>query len=249
MGFGATLEGNHFRCIGLEGIIFAHGQGGCSGSPVGFIPLTLGTVLNGSVINAWFDRDHGWIHTLLEEAENERMHLLTFLKLKQPGPVFRFGVMVSQGVMFNAFFLAYLVSPKACHRFVGYIEEEAVHTYTAVSGSFRGSSAWLLRTKPPIRIPRQASRLCEWNVGIRRAGVVEGRGGWMQGGTVVAEAISESRSVVIVVRRATSAILSLEVSHLLPGEKISLTRPSEERKATNGGRLILLLRGREGFLW
>ena len=30
-------------------------------------------------------RDHGWIHTLLEEAENERMHLLTFLKLRQPG--------------------------------------------------------------------------------------------------------------------------------------------------------------------
>ncbi|CAM9522362.1 unnamed protein product [Ectocarpus sp. 8 AP-2014] len=77
-------------------------------------------------------RDHGWIHTLLEEAENERMHLLTFLKLKQPGPVFRFAVMISQGVMYNAFFLSYLISPKACHRFVGYIEEEAVHTYTAL---------------------------------------------------------------------------------------------------------------------
>lgn len=24
-------------------------------------------------------RNQGWIHTLLEEAENERMHLLTFL--------------------------------------------------------------------------------------------------------------------------------------------------------------------------
>ncbi|CAN0137591.1 unnamed protein product [Ectocarpus sp. 4 AP-2014] len=77
-------------------------------------------------------RDHGWIHTLLEEAENERMHLLTFLKLKQPGPVFRFAVMISQGVMYNAFFLTYLISPKACHRFVGYIEEEAVHTYTVL---------------------------------------------------------------------------------------------------------------------
>jgi len=29
-------------------------------------------------------RDHGWIHTLLEEAENERMHLLTFITIKQP---------------------------------------------------------------------------------------------------------------------------------------------------------------------
>ena len=60
------------------------------------------------------------------------MHLLTFLKLKKPGPIFRFMVLVSQGVMFNAFFLTYLISPKTCHRFVGYIEEEAVHTYTTV---------------------------------------------------------------------------------------------------------------------
>ncbi len=29
--------------------------------------------------------DKGWIHTLLEEAENERMHLLTFMQLRQPG--------------------------------------------------------------------------------------------------------------------------------------------------------------------
>ncbi|CAK78737.1 unnamed protein product (macronuclear) [Paramecium tetraurelia] len=27
--------------------------------------------------------DQGWIHTLLEEAENERIHLLTFLKIKK----------------------------------------------------------------------------------------------------------------------------------------------------------------------
>ena len=27
----------------------------------------------------WLKRDQGWIHTLLEEAENERMHLLTIM--------------------------------------------------------------------------------------------------------------------------------------------------------------------------
>jgi hypothetical protein len=37
-------------------------------------------------------RDNGWIHTLLEEAENERMHLLTFLKVQKPSLLFRFGV-------------------------------------------------------------------------------------------------------------------------------------------------------------
>ncbi|KAG7388092.1 hypothetical protein PHYBOEH_008017 [Phytophthora boehmeriae] len=75
-------------------------------------------------------RDYGWIHTLLEEAENERMHLLIFLNLKQPGWFLRTMVLGAQGVFFNGFFLTYLVSPKTCHRFVGYLEEEAIKTYT-----------------------------------------------------------------------------------------------------------------------
>jgi hypothetical protein len=75
-------------------------------------------------------RDYGWIHTLLEEAENERMHLMTAMQLKQPGPLFRLYVIAAQGVYVNAFFVAYLVSPKFCHRLVGYLEETAVATYT-----------------------------------------------------------------------------------------------------------------------
>ncbi|KAJ3347256.1 hypothetical protein HDU83_002283 [Entophlyctis luteolus] len=75
-------------------------------------------------------RDNGWIHTLLEEAENERMHLLTFMKLKNPGILFRSIVLITQGIFFNAYFLAYLISPQLCHRFVGYLEESAVHTYS-----------------------------------------------------------------------------------------------------------------------
>ena len=66
-------------------------------------------------------RDHGWIHTLLEEAENERMHLMTFLQLKNPGPVFRFGVVGTQYVFTAGFFLAYLISPKFCHRYVTFV--------------------------------------------------------------------------------------------------------------------------------
>ncbi|XP_067020680.1 uncharacterized protein [Acropora muricata] len=75
-------------------------------------------------------RDNGWIHTLLEEAENERIHLMTALELKQPGIIFRGAILFAQGVFVNLFFLAYLISPKFCHRFVGYLEEEAVKTYT-----------------------------------------------------------------------------------------------------------------------
>lgn len=75
-------------------------------------------------------RDNGWIETLLEEAYNERMHLLTFLKLAEPGWFMRLMCIGAQGVFFNSFFVAYLVAPKICHRFVGYLEEEAVLTYT-----------------------------------------------------------------------------------------------------------------------
>ena len=74
--------------------------------------------------------DNQWIHTLLQEAENERMHLLTFIKLRQPGIFFRLAVLVTQGIVFNAFLFFYLVNPRLCHSFVGYLEEEAVRTYT-----------------------------------------------------------------------------------------------------------------------
>lgn len=74
----------------------------------------------------------GWIHTLLEEAENERMHLLTFIKLKNPSIVFRGSVIATQAIFYNLFFLAYAISPKFCHRLVGYVEEEAVITYTHI---------------------------------------------------------------------------------------------------------------------
>ncbi|EMC96090.1 hypothetical protein BAUCODRAFT_148923 [Baudoinia panamericana UAMH 10762] len=77
-------------------------------------------------------RDNGWIETLLEESYNERMHLLTFMKMAEPGWFLRLMVLGAQGVFFNGMFLFYLVSPKTCHRFVGYLEEEAVYTYSRV---------------------------------------------------------------------------------------------------------------------
>lgn len=75
-------------------------------------------------------RDRAWIETLFEEAFNERMHLLTFLKLYKPGIFMRGMLIGAQGVFFNLFFIAYLMMPRICHRFVGYLEEEAIVTYT-----------------------------------------------------------------------------------------------------------------------
>ncbi|GAA5973775.1 hypothetical protein JCM21900_001030 [Sporobolomyces salmonicolor] len=82
-------------------------------------------------------RDGGWINSLLAEAENERMHLLTFMQIREPSMFFRFLVLGAQGVFFNAFFLSYLLSPRAAHRFVGYLEEEAIVTYTQIVESMR----------------------------------------------------------------------------------------------------------------
>eukprot|EP00742_Colponemidia_sp_Colp-10_P019540 GILJ01022676.1.p1 GENE.GILJ01022676.1~~GILJ01022676.1.p1 ORF type:complete len:291 (-),score=49.00 GILJ01022676.1:330-1202(-) len=74
--------------------------------------------------------DEGWIRKLLEEAENERMHLFFFLTAKQPSIPLRCMVAIAQAVFFAANAFAYCISPRFAHRFVGYLEEEAVHTYT-----------------------------------------------------------------------------------------------------------------------
>jgi threonyl-tRNA synthetase len=97
-------------------------------------------------------RDHGWIRTLLEEAENERMHLLTFLQLKEPSFAFRMMVLAGQGIVFNLYLLAYVISPRTCHAFVGYLEEQAVHTYTkAIEDLDAGRlPAWENRAAPDI---------------------------------------------------------------------------------------------------
>jgi len=74
--------------------------------------------------------DHGWIRILLDEAENERMHLLTFIEIAKPTRIERWLIILAQGVFYNLFFLLYLVSPRTAHRVVGYFEEEAVISYT-----------------------------------------------------------------------------------------------------------------------
>ncbi|KAK1417844.1 hypothetical protein QVD17_26978 [Tagetes erecta] len=77
-----------------------------------------------------FEPSGGWIKTLLEEAENERMHLMTFMEVAKPKWYERGLVFAVQGIFFNAYFVAYLASPKLAHRITGYLEEEAIHSYT-----------------------------------------------------------------------------------------------------------------------
>ena len=74
--------------------------------------------------------DNGWIRELLDEAENERMHLMTFVSIAKPSLIERLIVMITQAVFYNAYFFLYLFAPNIAHRVVGYFEEEAVASYT-----------------------------------------------------------------------------------------------------------------------
>jgi ubiquinol oxidase len=76
------------------------------------------------------ENDQGWIKTLLDEAENERMHLMTFIEIAKPNSFERLLIILAQGIFYNLFFLLYLISSKTAHRLVGYFEEEAVYSYT-----------------------------------------------------------------------------------------------------------------------
>ncbi|MEM1133962.1 MAG: alternative oxidase [Pseudomonadota bacterium] len=74
--------------------------------------------------------DQGWIKTLLDEAENERMHLMTFIQIAQPSRFERLLIATAQLIFYNAYFWLYLFAPRTAHRVVGYFEEEAVISYT-----------------------------------------------------------------------------------------------------------------------
>ena len=74
--------------------------------------------------------DQGWIRELIEEADNERMHLMTFIEIAQPSRFERFLIATTQLVFYNLYFFLYLLAPRVAHRVVGYLEEEAVVSYT-----------------------------------------------------------------------------------------------------------------------
>ena len=66
----------------------------------------------------------------MDEAENERMHLMTFVEVARPTLFERLVILGVQWVFYLAFFALYLISSKTAHRIVGYFEEEAVYSYT-----------------------------------------------------------------------------------------------------------------------
>ena len=74
--------------------------------------------------------DRGWIKTLLDEAENERMHLMTFIHVAKPTFIERIIILIAQFIFIITYAIIYLISQRTAHRIVGYFEEEAVVSYT-----------------------------------------------------------------------------------------------------------------------
>ncbi|MBM24389.1 MAG: oxidase [Chloroflexi bacterium] len=74
--------------------------------------------------------DEGWVRELLDEAENERMHLMIFLDVAKPTWIERLLVLLGQGAFLIVYSLLYIISAKTAHRVVGYFEEEACKSYT-----------------------------------------------------------------------------------------------------------------------
>jgi ubiquinol oxidase len=97
---------------------------------VAAVPGMVGATINHLKCLRRMCDDKGWIRTLMDEAENERMHLMTFIEVAKPTMFERLVILGVQWVFYLAFFALYLISAKTAHRVVGYFEEEAVLSYT-----------------------------------------------------------------------------------------------------------------------
>jgi|TARA_R110001592_G_scaffold229174_2_gene485863 ubiquinol oxidase len=75
----------------------------------------------------------GWgpdIREMLEEAENERMHLMFFIAIAKPNVFERLLVVLAQIIFMIFYFIIYIISYRLAHRMIAYFEEEAVRSYT-----------------------------------------------------------------------------------------------------------------------
>ena len=69
------------------------------------------------------------IHQMLEEAENERKHLMFFIEIAQPNQFERFLIMMAQFIFWHFYLVFYILAPNTAHKMIAYFEEEAVRSY------------------------------------------------------------------------------------------------------------------------
>jgi ubiquinol oxidase len=100
--------------------------------------------------------DRGWVRTFMEEAENQRAHLMAFVAIARPSWAERLMIVMGQGIFYNAYFLLSLVSSRTAHRLAGYLAEQSV----------RGYSAYLARIESGAQDndPAPESAIIYWNL-------------------------------------------------------------------------------------
>ena len=69
------------------------------------------------------------IQELLDEAVNERKHLMFFIEIAQPNRFERFLIVIAQFVFWHFYLIMYLITPSTAHKMIAYFEEEAVRSY------------------------------------------------------------------------------------------------------------------------
>ena len=74
--------------------------------------------------------ERGWIKTLLDEAENERMHLMIFIEIAKPNIFERLLIAIAQLIFWHFYLVLYIFFPGTAHRMIGYFEDQAVISYT-----------------------------------------------------------------------------------------------------------------------
>ncbi len=75
--------------------------------------------------------DRGWVRTFMDEAENQRAHLMAFVAIARPSWGERLLIVLGQGIFYNTYFLLSLVSARTAHRLAGYLAERSVQGYSA----------------------------------------------------------------------------------------------------------------------
>jgi len=70
------------------------------------------------------------IQELLDEAVNERKHLMFFIEVAQPNWIERRLIFIAQFVFFFFYAFMYIFFTRTAHKMIAYFEEEAVRSYT-----------------------------------------------------------------------------------------------------------------------
>lgn len=89
---------------------------------------------------------------LQEEAKNELMHLLIFIKVCEATMLDRSLVVFAQGLYLTFYSTLYMLNSRAAHRLTGYLEEEAHSAYTDYLTSL---DAGKLKNRPAPVIARK----------------------------------------------------------------------------------------------